>query len=215
MLGWHRQTTARRRRDERSSHQTDGATYFMSRRDMVVNTLLGLLLVSALPVFFLVGLGVLKGASLVIASFWPQLAHPQDALLLGFMALGALTAAIQQSRKRRWRSAFLSFAAFDSVDLVRWPSFIVWFQWGVLVRHRLRDFFHSTRFRPDPISIFRCRIRHLCRHGSEHWPFGICAYGADGFRLPPCGILHMVRDVGTRAFKWSQGPRPASTSFSN
>jgi hypothetical protein len=87
----------------------------MSRRDMVVNTLLGLLLVSALPVFFLVGLGVLKGASLVIASFWPQLAHPQDALLLGFMALGALTAAIQQSRKRRWRSAFLSFAALPMI----------------------------------------------------------------------------------------------------
>jgi disulfide bond formation protein DsbB len=87
----------------------------MSRRDMVVNTLLGLLLISALGLPLLLGFAVLKGASLVITSFWPQLAHHQDALLLGFMALGALTAAIQQSRKRRWRSALLSFAALPMI----------------------------------------------------------------------------------------------------
>jgi hypothetical protein len=87
----------------------------MSRREIVVNTLLGLLLVSALPVFFLVGLAVLKGASLVIASFWPQVAHPQNAAFVGFVALAALTSSVRHFRKRRWRNAFLTFAALPMI----------------------------------------------------------------------------------------------------
>jgi hypothetical protein len=87
----------------------------MSRRDMVVNTLLGLLLISALGLPLLLGFAVLKGASLVITSFWPQLAHHQDAIFVGFMALCVLASAIRHSRRQHWRSAFLSFAALPMI----------------------------------------------------------------------------------------------------
>jgi hypothetical protein len=83
----------------------------MSRRDIVVNTLLGVLLVSVAALPFLLAMVVIKGAGLVITSFWPQLAHPQNAALLGIMAFAVLTPAVVHSRKRRWRNAFLSFAA--------------------------------------------------------------------------------------------------------
>jgi hypothetical protein len=92
----------------------------MSRHDIIVNTLLGLLLVAAPALLFFLAFAVLKGAGLVIASFWPQVAHSQDVALLGFMALGALASAIRHSRKRRWHNAFLSFAAL--------PMFLsIWF----------------------------------------------------------------------------------------
>jgi hypothetical protein len=92
----------------------------MSRREIVVNTLLGLLLISIPALLFLLGIAVLRGADQVVTSVWPQLAHSQDAVLLGFMALGALTVAIRHSRKRRWHNAFLSFAAL--------PMFLsIWF----------------------------------------------------------------------------------------
>jgi hypothetical protein len=87
----------------------------MSRREIVVNTLLGLLLISALGLPFLLAFAALKGADLVITSFWPQLAHSQDAVFLGFMALGVLASAIMHSRKRHWRSGFLSFAALPMI----------------------------------------------------------------------------------------------------
>jgi hypothetical protein len=91
----------------------------MSRRDIVVNTLLGLLLVSVFALPFFLGIAilpvVLKGAGLAIASFWPKLAHPQNAAILVLIALCALTPAVVHSRKRRWRNAFLSFAALPMI----------------------------------------------------------------------------------------------------
>jgi hypothetical protein len=92
----------------------------MSRREIVVNTLLGLLLVSVAALPFLLGIAVLKGADRLITSFWPQLADSRNAALLGFMTLAALTSAVAHSRKRRWRNAFLCFAALPMI-----PS--IWF----------------------------------------------------------------------------------------
>ncbi|MGA9979952.1 MAG: hypothetical protein WBQ08_15125, partial [Candidatus Sulfotelmatobacter sp.] len=87
----------------------------MSRRDIVINTLLGLLLISALGLPLLLGFAVLKGVSLVIATFWPQLAHSQDGVFLVFLAFGVLASAIAHSRKQHWRSAFLCFAALPMI----------------------------------------------------------------------------------------------------
>jgi hypothetical protein len=87
----------------------------MSRREIVVNALLGLLLISVAALPFLLAMAVFKGAGLVIASFWPQLAHSQNAVLLGFIAAGALASAIGHSRKLRWRNAFLAFAALPMI----------------------------------------------------------------------------------------------------
>jgi hypothetical protein len=87
----------------------------MSRREIVVNTLIGLLLISVPALLFMLGFAALKGAGLVITSFWPQLAHSQDAVLLGFFALSVLASAVAHSRKRHWRSAFLSFAALPMI----------------------------------------------------------------------------------------------------
>jgi hypothetical protein len=87
----------------------------MSRREIVVNTLLGLLLISVWALPFLLAFAVIKGAGLLITHFWPQLAHSQDAVFLGFMASGVLACAIRRSHERRWRSAFLSFAAFSMI----------------------------------------------------------------------------------------------------
>jgi hypothetical protein len=92
----------------------------MSRREIVVNTLLGLLLISVPALLFMLGIATLRGAGLVITHFWPQLAHSQNKALLGFFALSELMSAAAHSRKRRWRNAFLSFAAL--------PLFLsVWF----------------------------------------------------------------------------------------
>jgi hypothetical protein len=87
----------------------------MSRREIVVNTLLGLLLISVPALLFLLGIAALKGAGLVITHFWPQLAHSQDKAFLGFFALCLLPAAIRYSRKRLWRNAFLCFAALPMI----------------------------------------------------------------------------------------------------
>ena len=87
----------------------------MSRREIVVNTLLGLLLISVPAVLFLLGIAALKGAGLVITHFWPQLAHSKDKAFLGFLALCLLPAAIRYSRKRLWRNAFLCFAALPMI----------------------------------------------------------------------------------------------------
>jgi hypothetical protein len=96
-----------------------GAEHFMGRRDILVNTLLGLLLVFvfALPFFLaLVVLSfVLEAAGLLIARFWPQWAHSQEAVFLGLIALAELTSAIGHWRKRQWRNAFLSFAAVPMI----------------------------------------------------------------------------------------------------
>jgi len=86
----------------------------MSRREIVVNTLLGLLLILIWTLPFLLAIAVLKGACLVITRFWPHLAHFQNAEYLG-ITLAVLISAVRHSRKRHWRIAFLSFAAFPMI----------------------------------------------------------------------------------------------------
>jgi hypothetical protein len=91
----------------------------------------------------------------------------------------------------------------DPIDLVRWRSFVVRFEWEFLGRRHLPCFFHSARFLPNTVSVFRRRVRHLCRHSSKHWPLGVRTHSADCFRLRLRGTLHMVVDVRTRASKRS------------
>jgi hypothetical protein len=96
-----------------------GAEHFMGRRDILVNTLLGFFLVFVFALLFLLAVAalgvVLKNAGLLIARFWPQLAHSQEAVFLGLIALAELKSAIGHLRKRHWRNAFLSFAAVPMI----------------------------------------------------------------------------------------------------
>jgi hypothetical protein len=90
-----------------------GAEHFMSRRNILVNTLLGFFLISVFALLFFLAVGalgvVLKAGNLFITRFWPQLAHSQDTIFLGLIASVVLTSAIGHLRKRRWQNAFLSF----------------------------------------------------------------------------------------------------------
>jgi hypothetical protein len=85
----------------------------MSRRDIVVNTLLGLFLVAAflLPslLVLLVAGYVLRALNLTIQHFFPGTVDPR-VLIVGVSLLFSLVSGVMQARKKQWRNVFLAFA---------------------------------------------------------------------------------------------------------
>jgi hypothetical protein len=91
----------------------------MSRRDIVVNTLLGLflLLVFALPVVLAVVAGayVFAAVDRSVRHFLPGTAHPESVAFLCLFSLASLVYGIGHLRRHRWMSAFLFFAMFPMI----------------------------------------------------------------------------------------------------
>ena len=91
----------------------------MNRREITVNTLLGLLLLLAfaIPVVVLViAVGfALQAVDLFVAHSLPQLVHSWDVEFYGFLCLWSLISGVGHLRKRRWTSAFLSFAIIPTI----------------------------------------------------------------------------------------------------
>jgi hypothetical protein len=99
----------------------------MSRRDIVVNTLLGLLLllIFAVPcVLFVVVLSyLLQGGILAVKHFWPAIPNPPEIAIFGLLLVVSLVSGVRQLRKRDWTGAFLSFVIFPTM-LSMWLSHI-------------------------------------------------------------------------------------------
>lgn len=87
----------------------------MSRREIAINTLIGSVLILIFACPFAAAFAAIVFASRAINTavkhFWPGMAHPGDIAFYGFFALLLLISGIGDLRKRRWRNAFLSFAA--------------------------------------------------------------------------------------------------------
>jgi hypothetical protein len=86
----------------------------MSRRDIVVNTLLGLFLIAVFLLPFLLTGYVLQALNLTIQHFFPGTVSPRI-LLVGFLLLCSLVSGVTNARKKQWRSVFLSFAMIPVV----------------------------------------------------------------------------------------------------
>lgn len=168
----------------------------MSRREIVVNTLLGLLLISVPAVLFLLGIAALKGAGPSDHSFLASTGSlPRQSISrLSCSLLTASRHSVLAQTALAQCFSVLRGSSDDSIDLVRWRSIVVRFEWEFLGRRHPPCFFHSARFLPNTVSVFRRRVRHLCRHRGEHWLAGFWPHSADCFRLRLRGILHMVRD---------------------
>jgi hypothetical protein len=86
----------------------------MSRREIVVNVLLGCLLLAvfALPFFLAVlALGyILPGANLALSYVLPGIAHPADITFYGLLVLSLIVVCVQRLGKRHWQEAFLCLA---------------------------------------------------------------------------------------------------------
>jgi hypothetical protein len=84
-----------------------------SRRDVVVNTLVGVLLVAVFLfpflLFVVVAEYVLQALNLTIEHFFPGTVDPR-VLIVGVSLLFSLVSGVTQARKKRWRNVFLSFA---------------------------------------------------------------------------------------------------------
>jgi len=85
----------------------------MGRRDIIVNTLLGLFLVAVFLLPFLLVLlvagYVLQALSLIIQHFFPGTVNPRI-LLVAFILLSSLVSGVMQARTKQWQNVFLSFA---------------------------------------------------------------------------------------------------------
>jgi hypothetical protein len=85
----------------------------MSRRDIVANTLLGILLVAGflLPflLFVVVAEYVLRALSLGVGHLFPGVANPKVVILAVFLVI-SLVSGVTHARKKQWRNVFLSFA---------------------------------------------------------------------------------------------------------
>jgi hypothetical protein len=90
----------------------------MSRRDVVVNTLLGLFLVAVflLPflLFVVVAEYVLHALNQTIQHFFPGTDDPRI-LIVGVILLSSLVSGVMHARKKQWRNVFLSFAMIPVV----------------------------------------------------------------------------------------------------
>jgi hypothetical protein len=90
----------------------------MSRRDIIVNTLLGILLVTVLLLPFLlyvvVAEYVFQALNLTIQRFFPGTVNPRI-LLVGIILLCSLISGVTHARKKQWQSVFLSFAMIPVV----------------------------------------------------------------------------------------------------
>jgi hypothetical protein len=94
----------------------------MSRRDTIVNTLIGLFLVSVFCLPFVLALAVgnlvFKTAIPYVVRFWPGLAHHSDVVLLALISVVTLTSARGHLRQKHWLEAFLTFAAVAAIPSV-------------------------------------------------------------------------------------------------
>jgi hypothetical protein len=86
---------------------------FMSRRDIVINTVLGFLIVAIFLfpflLFAVVAEYILRALNLSVGYLFPGTANLKVVILAVFLIV-SLVSAVGQVWKRRWRNAFLSFA---------------------------------------------------------------------------------------------------------
>ena len=91
----------------------------MSWREMVVNTLLGLLLVFIFAAPFIVGIVVFdytsNAVNLAVKHYMPSFAHHSDVAFYSLACLSSLISGIGQLRKRLWSSAFLCLALIPMI----------------------------------------------------------------------------------------------------
>ncbi len=87
----------------------------MNRREIAVNVLIGSVLVLTFACLVAAAFGAVGLAAyatnMAVKHFLPGIARPGDIVFYGFFALLLLISGIADLRKRRWRNAFLSFAA--------------------------------------------------------------------------------------------------------
>jgi len=90
----------------------------MSRRDIIVNTLCGILLVAVflLPflLFVVAAEYVLQALNQTIQHFFPGTDDPRI-LIVGVILLVSLASGVTQARKKQWRNVFLSLAMIPVV----------------------------------------------------------------------------------------------------
>jgi hypothetical protein len=98
----------------------------MRGREAIVNTLLGIFLISVLFLPFLLGIVVLKYAVPVIdQELWilfPTAAHPAYIAFIALLSLLALISGVTNLRKRRWRDAFLCLAILPMIASIRFAG---------------------------------------------------------------------------------------------
>jgi hypothetical protein len=98
----------------------------MRGREAIVNTLLGIFLISVLFLPFLLGIVVLKYAVPVIdRELWilfPTAAHPAYIAFIALLSLLALISGVTNLRKRRWRDAFLCLAILPMIASIRFAG---------------------------------------------------------------------------------------------
>jgi hypothetical protein len=87
----------------------------MSRREIAINTLLGSVLILIFACSFAAAFAAIVFASrainIAVKHFLPGMAHSGNVAFYGFFGILLLISGIGDLRKRRWRNAFLSFAA--------------------------------------------------------------------------------------------------------
>jgi hypothetical protein len=88
--------------------------FLMSRRDIVVNTLIGIFLISVFLSPFLLALVALayivRPVGQLLKTFLPGLSDPEDLLFFCVFCASFLVEAIRRLRKRQWTGAFLFLA---------------------------------------------------------------------------------------------------------
>jgi hypothetical protein len=93
----------------------------MSRRDIVVNTLLGILLLGIPLAIFLAFMGAvslaLSAIKYLAGHFLPGLVLPTDLLLLLIYGVSAVACGVGHLRRKLWRNAFLCLAIIPVIIL--------------------------------------------------------------------------------------------------
>jgi hypothetical protein len=91
----------------------------MSRRDVVVNTLLGFLIITAAVVLFLLFVGaaalVLWSVDYLAKRYFPGVVHRGSLAVSVIFGVSSLVAGVGHLRRRRWRNAFLSLTVVPLV----------------------------------------------------------------------------------------------------
>jgi hypothetical protein len=93
----------------------------MIRREVVINTLLGTLLVLIFAFLVAATFGLIASAAyairLAVGHFLPGMVRPWDAVFYGFVSLAILIGCAKQIGNRLWTNAFLSFIAALTIAL--------------------------------------------------------------------------------------------------